>query len=810
MTTLEAALVPASIAHREGGGAWLIVGPAGSGKSWTLHRLVELMDDRHVRWLHATGIGTGGRSFAAALGLETSDNTSTGMIEQLGGSVVLIDDVADLDDADLETLEGLAAAAVAADVVVVSTLRSSAGRVATARVATRSSVIELGPLDPLRPTFREVAGDLSEQDSKAVLAATGGWCELVAVHPAIAGGDAATALVGPRLEATSPEARAFATALAFGASLDDGSVEELTGTRGADLDALMVALEAGGLLHGAVMTPLVADAVRGLTPVGARRALLARVVTMPVSGAVAPLADWLLTTPDRSPEALEVMVAAALARPPADQLPLLEAAVEAGADADVVCALVNALLGVGRARAALGAAVRAELDGPPLRNALGRAGRLADAALVPSGAPVEAAADDIDDYVLAALAAGVGDLARAESLLGDRDAPVIGPRAAALALADAAVALVQGDRSALHAVRDAARLAGDGVDTATWVIDPGLCALIVATASLASRGNDDARAAVGSSQATAFAPQAEIVGAWQAMRAGRLHDVRLSQSERLDPLEGALTATLDASLALRSDQLDALGPKVADAIDAMTAVQLDIWRLPLAVELLAPAARVGLELRSVDELCRPVLDRCSSSSIIRISYAAALLLAALSADDADAVSVAAELVEATDGTTPAHRIFADVAPVARDVFDGVVDTDAVLAAAGALRDAGLVYDAGRLTGAAAMRSSDERAAKTLLRESRAMRQERRVSGRSGGDVTELSEREVEVARLVVQGRTHKEVGATLFISAKTVEHHVARIRNKLGASGRAEMMAAIRDYLDATDNLDETDGALES
>jgi DNA-binding CsgD family transcriptional regulator len=57
----------------------------------------------------------------------------------------------------------------------------------------------------------------------------------------------------------------------------------------------------------------------------------------------------------------------------------------------------------------------------------------------------------------------------------------------------------------------------------------------------------------------------------------------------------------------------------------------------------------------------------------------------------------------------------------------------------------------------------------------------------------LSEREAEVALLVAEGRTHKEIGAQLFISPKTVEHHVAKIRQKVGASSRAELLSIIRD-----------------
>ena len=55
------------------------------------------------------------------------------------------------------------------------------------------------------------------------------------------------------------------------------------------------------------------------------------------------------------------------------------------------------------------------------------------------------------------------------------------------------------------------------------------------------------------------------------------------------------------------------------------------------------------------------------------------------------------------------------------------------------------------------------------------------------------EREVEVARLVVAGETYKVIGARLFLSPKTVEHHVARIRTKLGAASRAELITLLRE-----------------
>jgi DNA-binding CsgD family transcriptional regulator len=65
----------------------------------------------------------------------------------------------------------------------------------------------------------------------------------------------------------------------------------------------------------------------------------------------------------------------------------------------------------------------------------------------------------------------------------------------------------------------------------------------------------------------------------------------------------------------------------------------------------------------------------------------------------------------------------------------------------------------------------------------------------GVTASALSDRELDVARLVVDGLTYKEIGGQLYISPKTVEHHVAKIRQKLGATTRAEMLAALKSEL---------------
>ena len=57
-----------------------------------------------------------------------------------------------------------------------------------------------------------------------------------------------------------------------------------------------------------------------------------------------------------------------------------------------------------------------------------------------------------------------------------------------------------------------------------------------------------------------------------------------------------------------------------------------------------------------------------------------------------------------------------------------------------------------------------------------------------GALAELSDRELEVLRLIALGHTNNEIAEKLFLSVRTVETHRAHIQQKLGRSSRAELV----------------------
>ena len=57
-----------------------------------------------------------------------------------------------------------------------------------------------------------------------------------------------------------------------------------------------------------------------------------------------------------------------------------------------------------------------------------------------------------------------------------------------------------------------------------------------------------------------------------------------------------------------------------------------------------------------------------------------------------------------------------------------------------------------------------------------------------GPPGDLTERELEVLRLIALGHTNREMAGQLYLSARTVETHRSHIQQKLGVSSRAELV----------------------
>ena len=61
---------------------------------------------------------------------------------------------------------------------------------------------------------------------------------------------------------------------------------------------------------------------------------------------------------------------------------------------------------------------------------------------------------------------------------------------------------------------------------------------------------------------------------------------------------------------------------------------------------------------------------------------------------------------------------------------------------------------------------------------------------------ELTPHELQVALLVAQGLTNREVGTALFLSPKTIEHHLSAIYRKLGLRSRTQLATLLSEELE--------------
>ena len=301
----------------------------------------------------------------------------------------------------------------------------------------------------------------------------------------------------------------------------------------------------------------------------------------------------------------------------------------------------------------------------------------------------------------------------------------------------------------------------------------------------------------------------------------------------LEPRDELFAAAAVMGLARREGDLSALQRGWSRAREALLRHPVDLYVLLPLGELAVAAARlceqwwIEPHLHQAEmllaELGQPVLWRVPLHW-----YGMHAAIAAESPEEARRhVSALAE--QAAAG--PYAAVLAGAAACWMRVLAGTADVDAIVATARQLAAAGFGAEGARLAGQAAIRATDRKAMTTLLECARLVRpdsseqadhpapvaaqepvvpggdllRQAEVASRPGGSprlagsqnpgvppAATLSNREQEIARRVLTGLTYKEIGAQLFISAKTVEHHVARIRRRLGATSRRELFGHLQ------------------
>ncbi len=287
----------------------------------------------------------------------------------------------------------------------------------------------------------------------------------------------------------------------------------------------------------------------------------------------------------------------------------------------------------------------------------------------------------------------------------------------------------------------------------------------------------------GESEAELVHALAELANSGQRSRcvdpAVRLSQLRISQG-RIEEAEEALVGYGGSPTAVRADAAIRLARGEAAAAVALLERQLSLVSRSglLAVPLLAQLVEAHLAngdndgARSTATELENLAAQTGNARVTAIAAAVAGRVAL-----ATAAPTAVELLERGAELFGRLRMPYEEARTRLDLATALRSRDGVLAVV----EARSALKAFEQLGA---RNESDRAA-ALLRELG-------VRGRTGPkDVGLLTEREQEVLHLLAQGLTNREIGTRIFLSAKTVEHHVGAVLRKLGVKTRTEAAATL-------------------
>jgi DNA-binding CsgD family transcriptional regulator len=625
-------------------------------------------------------------------------------------------------------------------------------------------------------------------------------------------------------------------ALAAGAPLDIDVVAELLQVPVREGVHLLDRGRASGwLLPSGDLVPLARRALLADTPPDVTRSIRRRLLGVLMDRGEEPLDLARALAVDgvrdrRAAELLEDHGSRSLAVDPRVAGELLAAAVATGTPAPRVAA-----------RRAHAAALCGDLD---------TALQLADGVLVDDGAPDRARAAEVSAAVLAhrgllarsaelyrfagphrsgsaALALiAVGDVGTARSLL--QGAGSTGGHAPTM-LAGAEQLMAQGVLNSLHAGPDGRVALTEALSALTraaslvepvgpFVLLPDTPAALAALAALHYGELSVAesvltRAISADVGGPAARPRHHLLLAWAAMLRGRMAQARRHVSAAreaaggsLEPRDDLYLQGLEVGLARRCSDLPAMVSAWVRAREAVLRHPVELYSLLPLGELLVAAARLKDSERLAPHLtaAEDLLHRLGEPHLWATPLHWSGAQAAIMGDDPEALRPHAAALVAAARTSPYAAVLARCGRSWVSVLGGEVDAGSVIAVAEQLADVGLAWDGSRLAGQAAARTAEPRDRTALLGCARTLAETHGVEVLSPGSAAEersasaspapspLSERELEVARLVVAGQTYREIGGRLFISAKTVEHHVSRMRQRLGASTRSDLMARLR------------------
>ncbi|WP_454199805.1 LuxR C-terminal-related transcriptional regulator [Nocardia sp. Marseille-Q1738] len=313
--------------------------------------------------------------------------------------------------------------------------------------------------------------------------------------------------------------------------------------------------------------------------------------------------------------------------------------------------------------------------------------------------------------------------------------------------------------------------------------------------------------------------QLDVLAAWTAMlggdeRAAAATVAALDHAE-LDVRDRLLAHGVTVGLARRSGDHTALARAWQAAYPLFDDVQADLLSVLPIGELWLAAIRMRDERRITPlvDAALALLRRLDEPPAWSNAFHWYGVQAAIAHESPDDLLPHARALKAAAEAGDRHAaVLADAGRTWVLVLRGQVATAPVQAAVAALTEIGMTWDGARLASEAALAAPDSGTATALLKLARTVRAEARPqdmpprpSTPAAADNSDaastppakpqaaiLSEREREVAELVLLGLTYREIGARLYISAKTVEHHVARIRRRVGARSRSELLSMLR------------------